>query len=44
VLVTRPVVERAGLIWNSTASAKLSSRGFSVSTEMFVARLSNEEE
>jgi adenylate cyclase len=44
VLVTRPVVERAGSHLEFDRIGEIKLKGFSVSTEMFVARLSNEEE
>jgi adenylate cyclase len=44
VLVTRPVVERAGSHLEFDRVGEIKLKGFSVSTEMFVARLTNEEE
>ncbi len=44
VLVTRPVVESAGSHLEFDRIGEIKLKGFSVSTEMFVARLNNEEE
>jgi adenylate cyclase len=44
VLVTRPVDERAGSHLKFDRIGEIKLKGFSVSTEMFVARLSSEEE
>jgi adenylate cyclase len=44
VLVTRPVVERAGSHLEFDRIGEIKLKGFSVSTEMFVARLVDEEE
>ncbi len=44
MLVTRPVVESAGSHLEFDRIGEIKLKGFSVSTEMFVARLTNEEE
>ena len=44
VLVTRPVVERAGPHLEFRRIGEIKLKGFSVSTEMFVARLADEDE
>ncbi len=43
VLVTRPVVERAGAHLSFESIGEIKLKGFSVSTEMFVARVADEE-
>jgi adenylate cyclase len=44
VLVTRPVVERSGAHLEFDRIGEIKLKGFSVSTEMFIARLADEEE
>jgi adenylate cyclase len=44
VLVTRPVVERAGAHLEFDRIGEIKLKGFSISTEMFIARLADEDE